>query len=59
MDVLRPSKVVTSAPSGGGIKELLIMMILMFTMLPITAPAITAKLFLRIGFIFLVLSEFD
>ena len=54
MAALSPSIVVTSAPSGGGITDPLIMMILIFTTLPITAPATTAKIFFKIGFIVFV-----
>jgi hypothetical protein len=49
-----PSVVVTSAPFGGGMIEPLSKMILILTILPITRPAITAKVFLKMGFIIFV-----
>ncbi len=49
MAAFKPSVVVTSAPSGGGIMEPLTWIRPMFTMLPVTMPAITAKMFLRMG----------
>lgn len=51
MDAFKPSIVVTSAPSGGGIMEPLTMMNPIFTTLPKMAPTTTAKMFLKIGFI--------
>lgn len=39
-----------STPSGGGMIELLNMIIPMFTILPRTIPEITAKIFFAIGF---------
>ena len=52
IDADKPSIVVTSAPSGGGMIEPLIIIIPMFTALPKTIPAMTAKIFLTIGLIF-------
>jgi hypothetical protein len=47
--------VVTSAPSGGGITELLIRMIPIFTALPAMTPTITEAIFLTIGFMVSIL----
>lgn len=52
---LSPSMVVTSAPLGGGIIELLIKMIAILMTLPTKRPIRTAKVFLKIGFIVVVL----
>ena len=55
MEAFNPASVVRSAPSGGGIIVLLSIIIPIFTMLPRMAPASTAKMFLIIGFIVVVL----
>lgn len=47
----KPSIVVTSAPLGGVIIEPLMVIKLIFTILPRTKPAITAKLFFNTEFI--------
>ncbi|MNL58188.1 hypothetical protein D3C87_1818060 [compost metagenome] len=54
MVAFKPSAVVTSAPFGAGIIEPLIKMMLILTILPITRPAITAKVFLKNGFMIFV-----
>lgn len=50
-----PSTVVISAPAGGGMIEPLIIIIPIFAMIPAIMPAITARMFLTIGFIFVFL----
>jgi hypothetical protein len=52
-----PSIVVTSAPCGGGITELLIKIIDIFATLPTKRPMITASVFLKIGFINFILER--
>lgn len=55
MEALSPSMVVMSASVGGGITFPLMVMSAMFTMLPTSSPAITASMFLIIGFILFVI----
>lgn len=51
IDAFSPSVVVTSAPSGGGMIELLIVINIILTILPMTTPATIANKFLKIVFI--------
>ena len=54
MAACSPSMVVKSAPSGGGITDPLMVMIPIFTALPTTMPDITAKMFFKIGFMYVM-----
>jgi hypothetical protein len=54
----KPSMLLMSVPSGGGMKEPLIEMSEPFTILPTIKPEITASIFLRMGcIIFSLLSS--
>src|SRR5690606_11287215 len=58
IDALSPSAVKRFAPSGGGITCPLIMIIAPLTILPISKPAITAKMFFTTDFILFNLARF-
>jgi hypothetical protein len=57
MAATSPSRVEISAPFGAGIMEPLIKIRILFTTPPIKRPAITARIFLKMGFIFFVFTE--